>query len=103
VWDIYTLWPDRGGLDARMLREMQEKNVQWALVRDATLDNQRELRFSQTRPQLWDYLMGEFERIPASDLPHRLALLRKLPAGESGDQMARAGKLGRRHWRGGRP
>jgi len=106
VWDIYTLWPDRGGLDARMLREMQEKNVQWALVRDATLDNQRELRFSQTRPQLWDYLMGEFERIPASELPHRLALLRKLPAlppGDSGDQMARAGKLGRRHWRGGRP
>src|SRR5262249_9775582 len=40
VWDIYTMWPDRGGLDARMLREMQENRVQWALVRDATVDNQ---------------------------------------------------------------
>jgi len=105
VWDIYTLWPDRGGLDERMLREMEEKNVQWALVRDATLDNQRALRFSQTRPQLWDYLMGDFERVPTSGLPHRLSLLHKLPDGRdqesrdqhAGDQMARAGKLRHRH------
>lgn len=97
VWDIYTLWPDRGGLDARMLREMQENKVDWALVRDATLDDQRDLRFSHTRPRLWEYLTEEFERIPpAQPLPPRLALLHKLPG--DGDQMARQDKLGHRHW-----
>jgi hypothetical protein len=103
VWDIYTLWPDRGGLDARMLREMREKNVRWALVRDPTLDDRRDLRFSRIRPHLWDYLMEDFERIPPEEvpLPHRLALLHKVQG--DGDQMARQDKLVRRHWRRGLP
>jgi hypothetical protein len=80
VWDIYAIWPDRGGLDERMLREIQEKNVRWVIVRDIPLDGQDGLRFSRTRPRVWKYLMDEFQRVPARKvtLPRELILLHKI-------------------------
>jgi hypothetical protein len=85
VWDIYAIWPDviwknHGGLDERMLREIQEKDVRWVIVRDIPLDGQDALRFSRTRPRVWKYLMEEFKRVPARTvtLPRELILLHKL-------------------------
>jgi hypothetical protein len=86
VWDIYAIWPDRGGLDERMLREVQRNEVHWALVRDMpTLDEHEELRFSHSRPRVWKFLTTEFERIQPRtlQLPHNMILLHRIGSPEA--------------------
>jgi hypothetical protein len=72
VFDIYPIWPARGGADARMLREMKERNVRWVLFRDFSVDERPELRFPLTHPQVWSYLQTGFRAVE----PQRLALFK---------------------------
>jgi hypothetical protein len=84
VWDIYTLWPDRNGLDERMLREIKARGVRWVVVRDLpTMDGKDALCFSRVRPRVWAYLSQEFERIPPQrlSLPMDVLLLHKISDG----------------------
>ena len=79
VWDTYPMWPGIGGLDERMLGELKRKNVRWALVATYPMPGSEELRFQNSYPKVWDYLMESFDRVRPQDLPRRLWLLRKEP------------------------
>jgi hypothetical protein len=83
VWNIFPIWPAEGRLDERMLRELQEKNVKWALLQNASVDGHRDLRFPNTHPEVWDYLMTEFEPVDLwkPEHPRRGMLLRRKGAG----------------------
>jgi hypothetical protein len=85
VWNIYPIWPSEGALDQRMLRELKTKDVKWALLQNASVDGHRDLRFPNTHPEVWDYLMTELEPV---DLwkpghPRRGMLLRRKGQGTS--------------------
>src|SRR5262249_4382120 len=63
VWNVYAIWPSEGRLGDRMLPQLQARDVKWALLENAAVDGQGELRFRYTHPQTWGYLMSEFEPV----------------------------------------
>ena len=60
-----------------MLREIRGSGVRWAIYSDYTDDEEPELTFPRTHPQVWAYLQESFERLPDPRLPRRLWLLRR--------------------------
>jgi hypothetical protein len=81
VWDIYPIWPARGRLDQRMLRELQQQDVKWALVEEAFgLDGRQDLHFGRTHPETWRYLTTRFDRLPSPRLPDSWWLLQRRDA-----------------------
>jgi hypothetical protein len=77
VWDTYPMWPGIGGMDERMLGELQRGGVRWALIAAYPMPGSEELRFENSYPQVWSYLTENFERVPTPDLPRRLHLFHK--------------------------
>jgi hypothetical protein len=79
VWNVYPIWPSEGRLDQRMLGELKSKDVQWALLQNASVDGEFDLRFRNTHPEVWDYLMTEFEtaEVWKPGHPRRGLLLRR--------------------------
>jgi hypothetical protein len=77
VWEIYPIWPGQGRRDERMLRELQENHVRWALIGAYRKQGGEKLSLAQTHPQVWSYLMRDFVRVPSRDLPRRFLLLHK--------------------------
>jgi hypothetical protein len=77
VWEIYPIWPGQGERDERMLRELQEHHVRWALIGAYRKQGGEELSLAQTHPKVWSYLMQEFVRVPSRDLPRRFLVLHK--------------------------
>jgi hypothetical protein len=75
VWDSYPMWPGIGGLDERMLAELKAKNVRWALITAFPMPGSEELRFQNSYPKVWEYLMENFDHIRTPDMPRRLRLL----------------------------
>jgi hypothetical protein len=77
VWEIYPIWPGLGGRDERMLRELKANQVRWALIGAYAMQGGEELTLAETHPKVWSYLMRDFERVPAGELPRRFLLLHK--------------------------
>ncbi|MEA2693676.1 MAG: hypothetical protein QOJ16_3063 [Acidobacteriota bacterium] len=79
VWNVYPIWPSEGRLDQRMLGELKRRDVKWALLQNASVDGYEEFRFRNTHPEVWDYLMTEFEtaEVWKSGHPRRGLLLRR--------------------------
>jgi hypothetical protein len=78
VWDIYPIWPGRGARDRRMLRELEQGNVKWALVLPGfSMDGRDELSFANSYPEVFRYLLREFERLPAPRLAAGWWLMKK--------------------------
>ncbi len=84
VWDIYPIWPAPGSLDDRMLEELRDRHVDWAVVEDTAVDGRDELRFRHTHPRSWAYLTSNFRLAAALDPAHpwQCALLHRLPPQE---------------------
>jgi hypothetical protein len=81
VWDIYPIWPAEGWLDDRMLNELRDHHVEWAIVQNAAVDARDDLLFRNTHPQTWEYLMTNFDLEAALRPAHpwQCALLHRLP------------------------
>jgi hypothetical protein len=77
VWEVYPIWPGLGGRDERMLRELEVNDVRWALIGAYAMQGGEELTLAETHPKTWSYLMREFERLPAGELPRRFLLLHR--------------------------
>jgi hypothetical protein len=84
VWDIYPIWPARGARDRRMLGELEQAGVKWALVLPGfRMDGRDELSFANSYPEVFRYLMREFERLPAPRLAAGWWLMKKRAGGSS--------------------
>ncbi|HVT19636.1 MAG TPA: hypothetical protein VHQ90_26065 [Thermoanaerobaculia bacterium] len=75
VWEIYPVWPGEER-DERMVRELQRKDVRWALVGLDPEDNGNPA-LAETHPKTWRYLTETFERLRTPGLPRRLLLLHR--------------------------
>jgi hypothetical protein len=93
VWNIYPIWPAAGGLDERMLGELQRHQVAWAFIQNTSVDARRELLFRNSHPRVWDYLMRRFDLVATCQPEHpwQCALLHERPeaAPETGDMKGR--------------
>jgi hypothetical protein len=83
VWNVYPIWPSEGRLDRRMLGELKARGVKWALLQNASVDGQSEFRFRNTHPEVWGWLMTEFETVDVwkPGHPRRGMLLERKGAG----------------------
>ncbi len=84
VWNTYMLWPEEQGRQRKMIEDMKDNNVNWALIADSALDGREELRFRNTHKDVWDYLMAEFEIVEHQGLPRRHLLMHRKAADGDG-------------------
>jgi hypothetical protein len=82
LWDLAYYVPATAQRQKAMIHELAAKNVNWAIISDATPDKREDLRFSATHELVWQYLMGNFEPVESACLPKSIKILhRKHPAG----------------------
>ena len=87
VWEIYFLWPAEPEREEQMIRSLDEKGVDWALVTRDLLDGRPELSFENSHPRIWQHLEREFERVAAPGLPRGYRLLRRRESPVDGDDL----------------
>lgn len=77
TWGIYFLWPGSLESQTRILRDLEAKNVRWMFIVEAPIDNRPELRFQNSHPLVWRYVLDHCERIPTPTLPTNHFLFRR--------------------------
>jgi hypothetical protein len=78
TWGIYFFWPDAADdVQRAMIRDLEETGTRWALVLDVAVDDREDLRFRNSHPLVWDWLLAHFERVPSPGLPPDHLLLQK--------------------------
>jgi hypothetical protein len=65
TWEIYSLFPFAKGEQERIIGQMRENNVRWALIDNTAIDGNDALRFQKTSPLVWQYLVQNYRVIPA--------------------------------------
>jgi hypothetical protein len=65
TWKIYSLFPCSEVEQERIIREIRENNVRWALIKNTALDGNDALRFQKTSPLVWQYLVRNYRVIPS--------------------------------------
>ena len=81
VWGLAFLWEADAQGEGEIIRDLERKRVNWALVLDIPIDGRDELRFSQSHRRVWEYLTREFVRIEDPALPGMHVLFRRRPPG----------------------
>jgi hypothetical protein len=76
LWEIYFLLPRPLEEQQAMVRDLENKQVNWALVCTHYVDDRPELQFSTTHGLLWNYLIANFETVPGR-LDQNCSLLRR--------------------------
>jgi hypothetical protein len=77
VWDLYMLWPATEAYQEQMIRTLEEKRVDWALVVLEFLAEDPDSVFLRTHPKVAEYLSREFETIQDPQLPGGHLLLHR--------------------------
>lgn len=67
LWEIYFLLPRPLDEQERMVRELESKGVDWALVCHHYVDDRPELAFENTHSLLWLYLSTKFEPVQTEE------------------------------------
>lgn len=76
VWDIYPVVPALPEQQERMIQELEEAAIKYAVINDAGLDGNDSLRFRNTHPKVWIFLIEHFE-ITQSILPSFIVFRRR--------------------------
>ena len=78
VWGIYFFWPDAAqDVQERMIRDLTDTQTRFALIQDVAVDDREDLRFRNSHPLVWSWLLANFERVPTPGLPPDHLLLKK--------------------------
>lgn len=77
VWGIYFLWQANEAEQQELVRQLEERGLRWALIKEAPPDGRVELLFRNTHPLVWRWLARVFERVPTPELPENYFLLRR--------------------------
>ena len=88
VWQLWYVFNDPVEEQEKVLREMDDRDVRWLLVRNVPIDGMEERRFSNTHRIIWNYLKMEFVMVDVP-LPDGFRLLRRRRSG--GVRQGRAG------------
>jgi len=60
TWNSFFLYRRTRKEQQQVIDELEEDNVQWAVVGDASLDGRDDLRFSRTNDMVWRYLQRNY-------------------------------------------
>ncbi len=77
TWWIYFFWPATDEEQRELIERLNARGVDWALIFDRPIDEREELRFRNTHPIVWAFLMTRFEPVGGLDLPEENYLLRR--------------------------
>ena len=61
VWEIYFYLPQPEAVQKKIIRQLEERKVKWAILGNLAPDGIEERRLSNTHPLLWEYLMTHFD------------------------------------------
>lgn len=73
----YLIFPDTEENQVEMIKQLDEKNVNWAILGDIPLDGREDLRFKNTHSLIYRYLMSEFEVVTLDGTPSNYQLLHR--------------------------
>ena len=68
LWEIYFCLPQPDAVQQKLIHQMEENHVNWALVGDTMLPGNPQSRFLNSHPLFWNYLVKNFEPVPVSGL-----------------------------------
>lgn len=77
VWQLYFLVPPPEPWPRKMVEQLEQHRVDWALIHDVRPDGHEELRFRHTHPLIWEYIQREFDVFPVDGLPDDFTLYRR--------------------------
>ena len=89
VWELDVFFPATEKRQKEIIAALGEKNVDWAIISNIPPDRRDDLRFSVTYPDVWRFLMKNFQPLAQPRLPggltifHRAGANRVTPARES--------------------
>lgn len=66
MWEIYALFPRAEAFEKKEIERIKASKPGFVFVFDLPLDGRNELRFKNTHPLTHQYILDNFERIPAS-------------------------------------
>lgn len=69
MWEIYPLFSRPAGFEEKEINRIESSRPGFALVFDMALDGRDELRFRNTHPLTYQYIVEKFERVPGSSNP----------------------------------
>jgi len=64
MWAVYALWPRDAAFQKREIDRIKASQPAFALIFDIPLDGRDELRFANTHPIIYQYIVDNFDRQP---------------------------------------
>lgn len=69
LWEIYALFPRAAEFEQSEIQRIEAEDPGFAVVVDLPLDGRDELRYRNTHPLTYQYILDNFERLPDSSNP----------------------------------
>lgn len=69
MWEIYALWPRSLAFEQAEIQRIEAARPGFALVMDLPLDGRDELRFPNTHPLIYQYIVDHFDQVADSPDP----------------------------------
>ena len=70
VYNLFCVYPATEEEESKMIGELSAHEISFILISNVPLDNREELRFSQTHPNVWQYINREFHILSEENMPH---------------------------------
>jgi len=68
IWEIYSLWPRDAAFEAAEVAKLNRAPPDLVFLSDHALDNRQELRYSNTHPILYQWILDNYKKQPAKPL-----------------------------------
>lgn len=69
IWELFLTLPPVDDRQQKIIKRLEEKRVKTTLIIDHALDGRDELRFCNSHPLIWEYVVKEHERLSTGALP----------------------------------
>jgi hypothetical protein len=77
IWGIYLWSPADQSKQEKMVEELNQQQINWAIICDRSTDGREEVRFRNTHPYVLQYLETNFAPIETTRMPAKCQLLHR--------------------------
>lgn len=64
MWEIYALFPRTDAFQNKEIERIKIAKPGFAIIFDLPLDGRNDLRFQNTHPLIYQYILSNFDRVP---------------------------------------